>query len=57
MRRITAIDKLFDVSVVDVPAYEQTEIYARSKETISEELKKYHEFKFEKEKLKLKLKI
>lgn len=57
VRRITGIDKLFDVSVVDVPAYEQTEIYARSKETISEELKKYHEFKFEKEKLKLKLKI
>ena len=31
-RRITGIDKLYDVSVVDVPAYDTTEIYARSKE-------------------------
>lgn len=31
-RKILAFDKIFDVSVVDVPAYETTEIYARSKE-------------------------
>ena len=31
-RRILQFDKIFDVSVVDVPAYEATEIYARSKE-------------------------
>lgn len=31
-RRITNIDKLFDVSIVDVPAYEGTEINARSRE-------------------------
>lgn len=31
-RKILAFDKIFDVSVVDVPAYESTEIYARSKE-------------------------
>ena len=31
-RKILAFDKIYDVSVVDVPAYESTEIYARSKE-------------------------
>ena len=31
-RIILAFDKIYDVSVVDVPAYETTEIYARSKE-------------------------
>lgn len=31
-RRITKIDRLFDVSVVDTPAYEETSIYARSLE-------------------------
>ena len=39
-RRILRIDKLFDVSVVDVPAYESTEIYARSKEKYEEEKEK-----------------
>ena len=29
-RRILSIDKLWDVSIVDIPAYPQTEIYARS---------------------------
>ena len=36
-RRITEISQLFDVSVVDVPAYDSTEIYARSKETYEKE--------------------
>ncbi len=31
-RTITKIGRLFDVSVVDVPAYDQTSLYARSKE-------------------------
>lgn len=31
-RKITKIDRLFDVSVVDTPAYEETSIYARSLE-------------------------
>lgn len=31
-RTITKIDRLFDVSVVDVPAYDQTSIYARCKQ-------------------------
>lgn len=45
-RKITKIDRLFDVSVVDVPAYEETSIYARSLERAeawkdkSEDLKK-----------------
>lgn len=56
-RRITEISQLFDVSVVDVPAYDGTEIYARSKETYEEEKRKYQEFKNEKEKLKLLLSL
>lgn len=31
-RKILSFDKIYDVSVVDVPAYETTEIYARSKD-------------------------
>jgi len=30
-RTITKFDRIFDVSVVDLPAYDETEIYARSK--------------------------
>lgn len=51
IRRITGISKLFDVSVVDVPAYDQTEIYARSKEAVEQEQEQYHALKLEKEKL------
>jgi len=40
-RRILEIDKLYDVSVVDVPAYESTEVYARSKEDYEKEKTKY----------------
>ena len=36
-RKILEFDKIFDVSVVDVPAYETTEIYARGKEQYEEE--------------------
>ena len=54
-RKILEFDKIFDVSVVDVPAYETTEIYARSKEDYEEEKRKYEEKKiaFEKRKLEL----
>lgn len=52
-RRILEIDKLFDVSVVDVPAYDTTEIYARSKEKFEKEKENYRKIKLEKEKLKL----
>lgn len=56
-RRILAIDKLFDVSVVDVPAYNTTEIYARSKEKYEKEKQKYEEIQLEKEKIKLLLSL
>ena len=33
-RIITKFDRIFDVSVVDTPAYEDTTIYARSREQL-----------------------
>lgn len=57
IRHITGIGKLFDVSVVDVPAYDQTEIYARSKEVAEKEQEEYHKLQLEKEKLLLLLQI
>lgn len=60
LRKILKIDKLFDVSVVDVPAYESTDVYTRSKEQIEKEkeaVKSEIEFELEKEKLKLKLSL
>lgn len=56
-RRITEISQLFDVSVVDVPAYETTEIYARSKEDYEKEKEQYIQEKLEKEKLNLLLSL
>lgn len=59
-RRITDISQLFDVSVVDVPAYNDTEIHARSKQNYEkekEDYKKEKENKFEKEKLDLLLSL
>ena len=52
-RRILAFDKIFDVSVVDVPAYESTEIYARDKKQYEEEKRKYEEQKEKVRKLEL----
>ena len=54
-RKILEFDKIFDVSVEDVPAYETTEIYARNKEQYEEEKRKYEEKKiaFEKQKLEI----
>lgn len=57
IRRIKSIEKLFDVSVVDVPAYDQTEIYARSKEVAEKEQEEYHKLKLEKERLALLLSL
>lgn len=58
-RKILEFDKIFDVSVVDVPAYGTTEIYARSKEQYEEEKRQYEGKKiaFEKQKLELMLSI
>lgn len=57
VRRIKGIEKLFDVSVVDVPAYEQTEIYARSKEAVEKEKEDFHKLQLEKDKMKLLLSL
>jgi len=38
-RTITKIERLYDVSVVDTPAYDATSIYARSLESMELELK------------------
>ena len=54
-RRILEIDRLYDVSVVDIPAYDTTEIYARSKEEYEKEKEKYEADKIEIEKERLKL--
>ena len=35
----TKIDRLYDVSIVDIPAYDNTSIYARSLESMDLELK------------------
>ena len=56
-RTVLRISKLYDVSVVDVPAYDSTEIYARSKEEYEKEKREYQELKLEKEKLKLLLSL
>lgn len=53
IRTITKIEKLFDVSVVDVPAYEQTEIYARNKDAVEKEHEEFKKLKLEKQKLML----
>lgn len=57
LRTITKIDKLFDVSVVDVPAYNDTSIYARSKENYEKEKQEYIESKLELEKQKMLLEL
>jgi len=56
-RTITNIDKLFDVSIVDIPAYEGTSVFARNKEEYEEEKRQYEQVKLEKEKLKLLLSL
>lgn len=53
VRRITEIAQLFDVSVVDVPAYDETEIYARGKDDYTKEKEQHIKEKLEKEKLNL----
>lgn len=55
-RRILHIDKLYDVSIVDVPFYDSTEIYARKKEDYLKEKKK-KDLELEKEKIKLMLSL
>lgn len=54
------VDKLktiYDVSAVPLPAYENTEIYARRQNEVEAELRHLEEQKREKDKIKLKIKI
>ena len=43
VRRIESIDRLYDVSVVDLPAYEGTSIYSRSLDLVETELRALEE--------------
>nr|DAL10367.1 MAG TPA_asm: prohead serine protease [Caudoviricetes sp.] len=60
-RTITGIDCLYDVSIVDTPFYDTTEIYARALNTLDNEKKKLDnlraERKLKKRKLLLKLRV
>lgn len=59
IRTILQIDKLFDVSVVDEPFYDTTEVYARKVEDFEKDKQEYLQRKlaFQKNKLKLMLSI
>lgn len=39
LRKITKIDRVFDVAIVDLPAYEQTSVHARSLTLLEDKLK------------------
>lgn len=58
MRTVTNINKLYDVSVVDTPFYDDTKIYARSFDLLDNELRRLdsqcNELAILKEKIKLK---
>jgi hypothetical protein len=56
IREITNIEKLWDVSIVDVPFYDSTSIYARSFESLDNEIRRLDSLR-ELELLKLKIKI
>lgn len=62
-RTILAIDKLYDVSVVDVPFYDTTSIYARALSTLEngkkelENLKEQNKRELARKKLELRLKL
>lgn len=56
-RRILSIDKLYDVSIVDVPFYDTTEVYARNWKSSKEEYEKRKKLKLEIEKTKLLLSL
>lgn len=56
-RTIKKIGKLYDVSVVDVPAYDTTEIYARRQEEFEKDRQKYVDEKIQLRKKKMLLSI
>lgn len=56
-RTILKIDRLYDVSIVDVPAYEGTSVYARSLELLDSETKALENERIEKQKQIIRKKI
>lgn len=56
-RTIKEIDRLYDVSIVDVPAYEGTSIYARSLELLDSETRELENLKLEHKKMIIRKKI
>ena len=56
-RTITKIERLYDVSVVDTPAYDSTSIYARSLESMELELKSMELVEHEKQSIIIKKRI
>ena len=57
LRIIKEIERLYDVSIVDVPAYEGTSVYARSLELLDSETKKLDDLKRDREKEVIRKKI
>lgn len=45
LRRVESIGRLFDVSIVDFPAYDTTSVYARSFESVETEMKRLESLK------------
>ena len=56
-KTITKVDRLYDVSVVDIPAYNDTEIHARRLEKVEQEIKTIENSEVELEKLKAKIRL
>ena len=56
-RTILRISKLFDVSVVDFPAYEQTEIYTRNKNEDEYKVEKEKYFRKKRERIELEIQL
>lgn len=59
IRTIQKIDRLYDVSIVDIPAYEGTSVYARSLELLDNDTRELEDLKheYQKEIIRKKIKI
>ena len=57
LRKITSIERLYDVSIVDIPAYDGTSIYSRSLDLVESELRAMDLEKQEKEKALIRSRI
>lgn len=56
-RTVKEIDRLYDVSIVDVPAYEGTSVYARSLELLDGETRRLENLELERQKKIIRKKI